>query len=298
MTAAPSPLKVLADAIRETAHAASAGIVQVRARGARPATAAHIGDDLVVAPLHGLDRDEGLVAIRGDDAFDATVAGRDDALDIALLRVAGFGASPLSLATAPADAAQLVVGVARSWQGDLMARLASVTGQTCPLRRWRAEPLPALLRTDLAPGRGVSGGVLVDPDGRVQAWLTTGLSRGSVVGIPTTLLMDRLARLAAHGRIRRGYVGMAVQPVALPPAQQGHGTQGLLVSGMDATGPATTAGLFVGDVLLTADGQPLTEPGALQALLAESRIGAALAVQVLRGTTLHDMTLTVGERAR
>ena len=163
---AVSPLKVLADAIRETADAAATGVLQVRARGTRPATAAHVGPDLVVAPLHALDRDEGLVVVRGEQALDATVAGRDDTLDLALLRVPGLGASPLVLANDVADAAQLVVAVARSWQGDLMARLASITGQTCPLRRWRAEPLPALLRTDLQAGRGVSGGVLVDPEGR------------------------------------------------------------------------------------------------------------------------------------
>ena len=137
-------------------------MLQVRARGARPATAAHVGPDLVVAPLHALDRDEGLVVDPRRAALDATVAGRDDTLDLALLRVPGLGASPLTLATEAADAAQLVVAVARSWQGDLMARLASITGQTCPLRRWRAEPLPSLLRTDLRPGAAC----------RVASWWT------------------------------------------------------------------------------------------------------------------------------
>ena len=297
MTAA-SPLKVLADAIRATADAAATGVLQVRARGAHPATAAHVGPDLVVAPLHALDRDEGLVVVRGEQTLDATIAGRDDTLDLALLRVPGLGASPLALADDTADAAQLVVAVARSWQGDLMARLASITGQTCPLRRWRAEPLPALLRTDLQAGRGVSGGVLVDPDGRIQAWVTTGLSRGGVVGIPASLLSDRVGRLSAHGRIRRGYVGMAVQPVLLPPSQQAHGRHGLLVSGVDADGPAAGAGVYVGDVLIAANGDALVEPGVLQGLLVESRIGSGLQLRVLRATTIHDIAVTVGERAR
>jgi serine protease Do len=298
MTGAVSPLKVLADAIRDAARVAAAGVVQVRARGMRPATAAHVGTDLVVAPLHALDRDEGLVVSHGSAAYDATVAGRDETLDLALLRAPGLGASPLTLATEVTDAAQLVVAVALSWQGDLMARLASVVGQACPPRRWRAEPLPSLLRTDLVPGRGVSGGVLVDPDGRVQALLTTGLSRGSVLGIPGPLLADRVERLSTHGRIRRGYVGMAIQPVALPPSQQAHGKHGLLVSGIDAEGPAASAGLYVGDVLITADGQVLSDPGALQGLLSEARIGTPLPVQVLRGATLHDIAVTVGERRR
>ena len=298
MLGAVSPLKVLADATREAARAGAAGVLQVRARGVRPATATHVGPDLVVAPLHALDRDEGLVVSRGAATLDATLAGRDDALDIALLRAPGLGASPLRLTTELTGAAQLVVAVALSWQGDLMAQLASVTGQTCPQRRWRSEPLPPLLRTDLVPGRGVSGGVLVDPDGVVQAWLTTGLSRGSVLGIPGPLLANRVERLATHGRIRRGYVGMAIQPVVLPPTQQAHGRHGLLVSGVDAEGPAARAGLYVGDVLIAAEGQPLTEPDALQALLPEARIGTTLAIQVLRGTTLHDMAVTVGERGR
>src|SRR5918993_4488987 len=103
MTGAVSPLRALADAIRDTANAASTGVVQVRARGARPATAAHVGPDLAVVPLHALDRDEGLVVIRAEATLDATVAGRDEALDLALLRVPGLATAPLVLATATAD---------------------------------------------------------------------------------------------------------------------------------------------------------------------------------------------------
>jgi S1-C subfamily serine protease len=132
----------------------------------------------------------------------------------------------------------------------------------------------------------------------VQAWITTGLARGAVLGVPASVLSDRVARLLAHGRIRRGYIGMAIQPVALPPAQQAHGTHGVLVSGIDGSGPAAAAGLYVGDVLLTADGQLIGDPGALQALLSEARIGTVLPVRVLRGTTVHDVDVTIGERAR
>lgn len=294
-----SPLKALAEAIRDTAHAAAGGVVQVRARGARPATATHVDTDLVITPLHAIDRDEGFVVVRDETALDAAIAGRDESLDLALLRVPGLGASPLALAEdADATVAQLVVAVARTWQGDLMGRLASVTGTTCPQRRWRTDPLPALLRTDLAAGRGVSGGILVDHDGRVRAWLTTGLSRGSVLGLPAPLVAARVARLARHGRIRRGYIGLAVQPVLLPPSQQTHGSRGLLVSGADASGPGCAAGVLVGDVLLHADGATLADPGLLQSTLGEARIDTPLVLRVLRGTEVHDITVNIGERDR
>ena len=298
MTGDVSPLQALATAIRDTARAAIGGVLQVRARGARPATAAHVDTDLVVVALHALDRDEGLVVVRGEAALDASMVGRDEALDLALLRVAGIGASPLTLADELAEPAQLVVAITRTWQGDASARLASVVGHACPARRWRAEPVPSLLRTDVAPARGVSGGVIVDPGGRVQGWLTTGIGRGSVLAVPAAVLSDRVARLVAHGRIRRGYIGLAIQPVALPAPQQAHGRAGLLVSGLDGNGPAASAGLYVGDVLVTADGQALADPGVLQALLVEARIGTAMPLQVLRGTTLHEIAITIGERNR
>ena len=91
---------------------------------------------------------------------------------------------------------------------------------------------------------------------------------------------------------------MAVQPVLLPPSQQAHGRHGLLVSAVDAEGPAATAGLYVGDVLLAADGEPLAEPGVLQGRLPEAGIGSPLQLRVLRATTVHDIAVTVGERAR
>ena len=298
MTATGSLLQGLADAVVDAARTAAGGVLQLRARGTRPATAAHVDADLAVVALHALDRDEGLVVVRGDTTLDATVAGRDETLDLALLRVPGLGASPFAPVTGEVAPAQLAVAVARSWPGDVMARLASVTGVTSPPR-----PGARSVRKSSGPGsarqrRGVSGGVLVGPDGRLIAWLTTGLSRGGVLGVPAPLLADRVARLATHGRIRRGYIGLAIQPVALPPPQQAHAHHGLLVIGVDATGPAATAGVLIGDVVLAAADQPTVEPGVLQGLLTEARIGGTLALRVLRGTDIRVVEITVGERGR
>ena len=301
MSQSHSPLKALAEAIQTTARHAARGVVQVRARGARPATAALVADDLVAAPLHGIERDQGLVVVAGDATWDAQVVGRDEALDLILLRAPGLGAAPWTPAPGRADATdagQIGVAVARGWQGNLVARLATVTGETCPVRRWRAEPLPGLLRTDVPPARGVSGGVLVDPDGALLGWLTCGLGRGQALALPAPLLADRVARLVAHGRIRRGYVGLAVQAVTLPPAQNSTAAQGLLVSGLDHDGPGTAAGLLVGDILVQADDVALLDPSTLQGLLPEERIGGVLSLRVLRATTVHELSVTVGERQR
>ena len=172
MTAATSPLKVLGgrnprDRRRRVSEQA---VLPVRARGARPGTAAHVGPDLVVAPLHALERDQGLVVVRDAQALDAEGSpGATRALDLALLRVPGLGASPLTMAADVAEG-RPTGGRRRS---QLAGRPDGPTGGASPARPARCDAgaqnrwSPFCGRTS-RPAAGISGGVLVDPDGRVQ----------------------------------------------------------------------------------------------------------------------------------
>lgn len=78
-----------------------------------------------------------------------------------------------------------------------------------------------------------------------------------------------------------------------PPAQQGHGRQGLLVSGADASGPAAGAGTLRQRRGHHRRWLRRIDPGGLQGLLTESRIGSTLPLQALRWMTLCDMTAPV-----
>jgi S1-C subfamily serine protease len=98
--------------------------------------------------------------------------------------------------------------------------------------------------------------------------------------------------------LKRGYLGIAGQPVTLPAAQGGteERSQALLVVGVTAGSPAAQAGIIVGDVLLAFDGQPVESPEDLLDLLTGDRVGRAVALRLLRGGTATDATVTVGER--
>ena len=99
--------------------------------------------------------------------------------------------------------------------------------------------------------------------------------------------------------MRRGYLGLAGQPVSLPAHQRGGvdgREQALLVVGVTPGSPAEAAGLLVGDVMLEFNGRAVEAPDDLLNLLTGERVGASVPVRVLRGGAPHDVTVRVGER--
>jgi S1-C subfamily serine protease len=101
-----------------------------------------------------------------------------------------------------------------------------------------------------------------------------------------------------HGSLKRGYLGLAGQPVALPESQQGADgrEQALLVVGVTSGSPASKAGVLVGDVLLEFDRHPVEAPEELLDLLLGDRVGKPVTLKVLRGGAVAELTVTVGER--
>ena len=101
-----------------------------------------------------------------------------------------------------------------------------------------------------------------------------------------------------HGGLKRGFLGLAGQPVALPENQQGAGGRdhALLVVGVTSGSPAAAAGVLVGDVLLEFDGHAVEAPEELLDLLLGDRVGRAVPLKVLRGGAVTEVTVTVGER--
>ncbi len=89
------------------------------------------------------------------------------------------------------------------------------------MRTGRGGLLEQYLRTDTIPYPGFSGGPLVDAAGRVLGLNTSGLAHGGMsLTIPAGLAWKVAEALAAHGHVRRGYLGVRSQPVAIPAAQR------------------------------------------------------------------------------
>jgi S1-C subfamily serine protease len=105
------------------------------------------------------------------------------------------------------------------------------------------------------------------------------------------------AELVAHGSIRRGYLGVAVQRVRLPDdiaTSLGGQRSGALVVRVDPDSPASKSGLVLGDTIAALDGEPVSGPDRLRELLADRR-GGTVAARIVRGGALTDVQLQVGE---
>jgi S1-C subfamily serine protease len=144
---------------------------------------------------------------------------------------------------------------------------------------------------------GFAGGAFVDGSGQLTGIATATEIRGLGVVIPADIALATARTLAEHGALKRGYLGLAGQPVRLPAKHAGdERTHALLVVGVSAGGPADAAGLIVGDVIVDFDGQPVQSPVDLLERLQVAGAGRAASLRVLRGGVEQTVTVTIGER--
>ena len=284
----------MADAIA----AAAPAIVQVQGRR-RPASGIAYADDVVVTTMKALGREDGLrVRQHEGRAFDAELAGWDPTTSLAVLRVPGLQGRPLAPATTGARVGHLALAVARSWSNAVTASsgIVSVIGGPLPTGRRRA--IDQVIRTTAPMHDGFAGGAFLDTSGGLLGVATAAEIRGLGVIIPTAIAWQAVAGILEHGGMKRGYLGLAGQAVALPENQRGAEgrEEALLVIAVTAGSPAARAGVLLGDVILAFDGQPVESPEDLLDLLTGDRVGRGVTLHVLRGGAAQDIVVTVGER--
>ena len=139
----------------------------------------------------------------------------------------------------------------------------------------------------------------VDQDTPIVPSLDTPMESRSVVCHPSTPTVRQVVEtLLAHGRVRRGYLGVGAQPVRLPAdLAEGVGQEtGLLLVSVEPGAPADGAGLTLGDTIVALDGQPVRHMDELLALLGGDRVGASVPVGIVRGGQTQKLTVTIGER--
>src|SRR5438067_4605121 len=247
--------------------------------------------DVVLTNARALGREDGLrVRTHDGRTLDAELQGWDPATGLALLKVSGLDAAPVTTADS-VRVGNLAIAIARSWSNSVTASIGIVSVIGGPLRTGRGRSIDEVIRTTAPMHEGFAGGAFVDMSGRVIGIATAASIRGLGVIIPASIAWKTAASLLEHGRIRRGYLGIAGQPVTLRDDRRA-----LLIVDVKSDSPAAGAGLRVGDSITAFDGHSVEEPEDLLDLLVEERVGKSVDVSIVRGDSAKDVKVTIAER--
>jgi len=291
-------------------ESAASSVVRVDA-GPRPAATGVVwAPGVVITVQHALPADAELaIGLEDDRTAAATLAGRDAAVDLAVLR----GDTPEMTPAAFGDLDALRVGhlaldVARPGR-TVQAALGIVSGIGDSYRTNHGGRVERYLEAAVPLPAGFAGGLLLgvveDParaTDRASA-LALGLLyplgvRGMAMALPLVTLTRVVTALLEHGRMERGFLGIGSYPGDLPAglAESLGQRQALVVVSIPAGSPADRAGLLLGDVLVALDGRPVRNVRDLIDLLDEERIGTEARLKIVRGGALKELSITVGTR--
>jgi len=155
------------------------------------------------------------------------------------------------------------------------------------------------IQTDASINPGNSGGPLVNLRGQVIGVNTAIVAAGQGIGfaIPINMVKRVVDQLVDKGKVVRGWLGVALQPLSLDLAQSLglEGTNGAVVGSTITGSPAAQAGLEQGDVIVAFDKVPVEDYRHVQRLVAEIRVGKSVTRQIVRKKQKMDVTVMIAE---
>ena len=296
-----STLSELSSQLASAVETAAKSIVSIHARRRIPSSGIVWRDGVVVSASHTVRRDDEIpVTLPDGRSTVAKIAGRDSATDLIALRVDGTKSFVAPRAKGSSlRVGSLVLAVGRPGR-NVSASFGIVSAVGEGWRTWQGARIDRVFRLDLAVYDGFSGGPLVDASGAVLGLNNSALARGTPLTLPAAAVDRVLDELLERGHVRRPFIGVAVQPVALSGSvvkQHALSTDtGLLIVSIADVSPAEKAGMLLGDVLLEANGSALSGPDDLLDALSSTSRGAPLTLRFLRAGTIKSASITPADR--
>jgi S1-C subfamily serine protease len=297
----PAPALAFQNAIVQVVRAVSPSVVQIEnAQGLGSGVVLDSTGNIVTnAHVVGGSKTFTVTTSNGK-RYKATLVGKFEPDDLAVIRVAGAGLAAATFA----DSSKLHVGDIAIAIGNPLGLRSSVTeGIVSAFRaavpEGNGNTIPSMIQTSAAINPGNSGGALVDIQGRVIGIPTLAASDPQLGGsaapgigfaIPSNLAKDIAGQIAKNGKVvdsHRAYLGIKVGDT---------GGEGVYVGFVQPGGPAAKAGIKVGDVIVSIAGQPTPTTDALSVVLATRKPGQKVPVVVRhQGGTKETLHVTLGE---
>lgn len=289
----PSKANPLVDFSRELAALAARtarSTVAVQGGGRVPSSGFIWRPGLVVTAEETVETDDDLSILTPEGReIAATLVGRDPSTAVALLKIDDTTLAPLAAGTVP-GLGEIALAVGRTSKGAT-AHFGTVALSGAAWRSLRGGAIDALIWLDLVAGRGSEGGPVVDAEGRVSGMLVFG-PRRRTLAIPFATIERVAAHLLAKGRVARSYLGLGLRPIRLAEA----GAHGLIVVSVDPDGPAHKAGMFIGDVVTTWNGEAVSGMGGLMRRLGANSVGTTVKLGLLRAGAEVEVSLIIADR--
>ncbi|MFA9461728.1 DegQ family serine endoprotease [Thiohalorhabdus methylotrophus] len=261
-------------------------------------------DGYVVTNAHVIkDATEIVVQLTNRQQFEAEVVGRDEALDVALLKVDAQDL-PTVKAGDPDDLEVgewvVAIGSPFGFENSVTAGIVSAKGRSLP-----TDNYVNFIQTDVAVNPGNSGGPLFSMAGKVvginaQIYSQSGGFMGLSFAIPIDIAMDAVQQLKEYGKVRRGWLGVYIQDVS-PELAESFGMKkpvGALVARVVEGSPAAGAGLQSGDVVVAVNGEEIRTSGDLPPKIGRLKPGTEVTLTVMRGGEQQKIQVTVGSQEK
>lgn len=271
--------------------AATAPAVAAVHAGRHSSSAIHWRDGLFAAASETIEREEDITLILPSGrSAPAEFVGRDPTTGIALLRPdAPDGAAVLKPA-GQIEAGNLVIAVGRGEASPLAGH--AVAAEVGPSwRSMRGGVIDRRIRLSGSIDPRAEGGAAVDAEGKLIGLILFGPYRRALV-IPAETVDRAAATLAEKGHVPRGYLGAGLHPVRQADMR------GAMVMSLEQNGPAETAGLTLGDIVTSWDGESVDGVRDLIRRLGPDRVGKTVALGVVRGGEARSVDVVIGTRPR
>jgi len=306
-----TPLQALSDSVASTVEKVGMSTVALRGRGRRALGCGVVWrTGMMVTVAHAFGRVPATVSVitAQQAGADATLVGTDPPTDLAVFRLPDDALPAVDRSnSAVVRPGQLAILVGRSPGADLTASVSVINRVAGAWQTWLGGHMDRLIRLDAGPHDGLSGAPVADAAGKVFGLATSGLSRSYGVVVPESTISRVVDELLAKGHVARAFLGISVQPVEVSkapafalratagkPAEAGIPEAGLLITSLLPGGPATQAGLLVGDIVLeVADHRAASLPELRDALA--GNIGKSVHVSLIRGGSPAQVDVTVGQ---
>ena len=235
-------------------------------------------------------------------SFTAKLVGSDQPSDLAVLKIEAQNLPVIGLGDSDrvrVGDVVLAVGNPLGIGQTVTSGIISAKGRSTGLSDGSFEDF---LQTDASINRGNSGGALVNTNGELvginsQILSPSGGSIGIGFAIPSNMAKAVMDQLLKTGRVRRGMIGVNIQPVTADVAASLNLSvaRGAIVSAVQPGGPGERAGIKRGDVITAVNGQQITDHNNLRNIVARTAPGTSVTVTLLREGREQSVQVTLAE---